>query len=102
LKEDVWEARGLARVVGTRVPVFAAKGYMGNLGAAGGTTELAFSALALLHGVLPATLNHDRTDPDCPVAVHTGAPRPVGKPYALKVGYTHMGQCAAVVIRKWE
>jgi 3-oxoacyl-[acyl-carrier-protein] synthase II len=102
LKEDVWEARGLARVVGTRVPVFAAKGYMGNLGAASGTTELAFSALALLHGVLPATINHDRTDPDCPVAVHTGAPRPVGKPYALKVGYTHMGQCAAVVIRKWE
>ena len=23
-------------------------------------------------------------------------------PYALKVSFTHMGQCAAVVVRKWN
>jgi 3-oxoacyl-[acyl-carrier-protein] synthase II len=98
--EDAWEAQGLARVVGTRVPVFAAKGYIGNLGAASGTTELAMSVLALMHGVLPATINHDRTAPDCPITVHTGKPRPLRRPYALKVGFTHMGQCAAVVVKQ--
>ncbi len=102
LKEDTWEAAGLAEVVGTRVPVFAAKGYLGNLGAASGSTELAMSFLALVKGVLPATINHEDPDPACPIAVHTGDPREVRKPYALKVGFTPMGQCAAVVIRRWQ
>ena len=48
--------------------MFAPKSYIGNLGAGSGTTELAASVLALQHGVLPATLNYDEPDPDCPVA----------------------------------
>lgn len=100
--EDLWEARGLAQVVGDRVPVFAAKGYVGNLGAAAGITELAMSALALHHGTLPGSRYHEQTDPDCPIRVHTGEPRAVTRPYALKVGFTKMGQCAAVVVRKWD
>jgi 3-oxoacyl-[acyl-carrier-protein] synthase II len=102
VKEDAWEAKGLAKVVGDRVPVFAAKGYVGNLGAASGTTELALSVLGLIHGVMPASINHDKAGADCPVRVHTGSPRAVEKPYALKVGFTHMGQCAAVVVKKWD
>lgn len=102
VKEDAWEAKGLAKVVGDRVPVFAAKGYVGNLGAASGTTELALSVLGLMHGVMPASINHDKAGSDCPVRVHTGSPRAVEKPYALKVGFTHMGQCAAVVVKKWD
>ena len=84
------------------VPVFAAKSYIGNLGAGAGTTELAASVLALHHGQLPGTLNHENPDPACPVRVHTGAPRPVTRPCVVKVGYTDLGQCAAVVVRKWE
>jgi 3-oxoacyl-[acyl-carrier-protein] synthase II len=100
---DVWEARGLALALeGRRVPVFAAKGYLGNMGAAGGTTELAASILGLEQGLMPPSLNHDRTDPDCPIEVLAGAPRPVTRPYVLKVGFTQMGQCGAVVIRKWH
>jgi 3-oxoacyl-[acyl-carrier-protein] synthase II len=102
---DVWEARGLQELLGTGdvpVSVFAAKSYFGNLGAGGGTTELTASVLALHHGHLPGTLNYEEPDPACPVAVVAGAGRPTGKPYALKVGFTEMGQCAAVVVRKWE
>ena len=72
---DVWEARGFAggvRRLPSRVPVFAAKSYLGNLGAGGGTTELAASVLALQHGVVPATLNYEEPDPECPVAVTAG------------------------------
>lgn len=101
--EDAREARGLREVfAGCRepAPVFAAKSYFGHLGAASGTAELAASLLALQHGQLPPTLNYEVPDPDCPISVAAGAPRPVRRPFILKVGFTEMGQCAAVVIRK--
>ncbi|MFO0876214.1 MAG: beta-ketoacyl-[acyl-carrier-protein] synthase family protein [Gemmataceae bacterium] len=101
-EEDIWEARGLAEVVGKSVPVYGAKSAIGNLGAASGTTELVVSLLALQRGLLPGTLNHENTDPACPIRVHAGEPRRVEKPYVLKVGFTHMGQCAAIVVKKWE
>jgi 3-oxoacyl-[acyl-carrier-protein] synthase II len=103
IDSDAWEARGLHEVFGAgKTPLFAAKAAIGNLGAGGGLSELAVSVLALHHGRLPGTLNHEEADPACPVTVHTGAPRPVQKPYALKVGFTQMGQCAAAVVRKWD
>jgi len=33
--------------------------------------------------------------------VAAGAPRPVTRPYVLKVSFTQMGQCAALVCRRW-
>jgi len=99
---DAFEARGIAEVFGKSVPVFAPLSRFGNLGAASSLTELACSVLALKHGQLPGTLNHADPDPACPVAVHTGAPRPVVKPYAVKLSYTDLGQCSAVVVKKWS
>jgi 3-oxoacyl-[acyl-carrier-protein] synthase II len=101
---DAWEARGLADVFGpgdAEVPVFAPKSYFGNLGAGSGTTELAASVLALHHGWLPATLNFEEPDPACPVTVLRAA-RATTRRHVLKVGFTEMGQCAAVVLRQWE
>lgn len=99
---DAWEARGLCEALGPEpVPVFAAKSYVGNLGAASNAVELAASLLALEHGTVPATLNYEEPDPACPVAV-AAEPRPVSRPYFLKVGLTELGQCAAVVCKKWE
>jgi 3-oxoacyl-[acyl-carrier-protein] synthase II len=104
VESDAWEARGLQEVFGAcrrPVPVFAAKSYFGNLGAGSSTTELAASLLALQDSLVPATLNYEVPDPACPVAV-TRTPQPVTRPHALKVAFTEMGQCAAVVIRKME
>jgi 3-oxoacyl-[acyl-carrier-protein] synthase II len=102
---DAWEARGIQEVIGScspAVPVFAPKSYIGNLGAGSSSTELAASVLALAHGLLPATLNYESPDPRCPITVAAGSVRPVTKPYALKLAFTEMGQCAAVVIRRGE
>jgi 3-oxoacyl-[acyl-carrier-protein] synthase II len=99
---DAFEARGISEVFGQQTPVFAPKGHFGNSGCASGLIELAASVLALKHGLLPGTLNHTHPDPECPVLVHTGAPRPTRTPYAVKLSYTDMGQCAAVVVRKWD
>jgi 3-oxoacyl-[acyl-carrier-protein] synthase II len=101
---DAWEARGLAPVFGScarAVPVFAPKSYFGNLGAGSGTSELIASILALRHGQVPATLNYETPDPACPLPV-TRAAQAVTRPYVLKVGFTELGQCAAVVCKKWE
>jgi 3-oxoacyl-[acyl-carrier-protein] synthase II len=102
---DIMEARGLQPICGNgpdAVEVVALKGYLGNLGAAAGTTEVAASALALHHRLLPGTLNHEEPDLECPVRVHVGSPRPVRRGAALAVGFTPAGQCAAVVLRRWE
>jgi 3-oxoacyl-[acyl-carrier-protein] synthase II len=99
---DAFEARGIAEVFGRSVQVFAPLSRFGNLGAGSSLLELACSVLALQHGLLPGTLNHSNPDPACPVAVHTGAPRPVTKPYAIKLSNTELGQCSAIVIRKWQ
>jgi 3-oxoacyl-[acyl-carrier-protein] synthase II len=99
---DAFEARGIGEVFGTRVPVFAPLSRFGNLGTGSGVIELAASVMALYHGRLPPTLNCDDPDPACPIAVHTGGVRPVAKPFAVKTAYTDLGQCAAVVIRKWD
>ncbi|HLJ97885.1 MAG TPA: beta-ketoacyl synthase N-terminal-like domain-containing protein, partial [Gemmataceae bacterium] len=99
---DVWEAHGIREVFGNckrPVPVFAPKSYFGNLGAGSGTTELAASLLALEHGVLPPTLNYEVPDPNCPISV-SNQPGPLTQPHVLKIGFTEMGQCAAVVLRK--
>jgi 3-oxoacyl-[acyl-carrier-protein] synthase II len=100
--DDIWEAVGIHEALGgLRVPVWAVKSYLGNLGSAASTTELAASLLALGANVLPGTLNHEETDPACPILVH-GQARPVTKPCVLKVACTEKGQCAAVVVRRWE
>jgi 3-oxoacyl-[acyl-carrier-protein] synthase II len=104
LEEDRREARALHEVFGgcnPPPPAFAAKSYFGSLGAACGTTELIASLLALEHGRVPPTLNYEEADPDCPIAVVAGEPRPVRRDHFLKVSFTDAGQCAAVVCRKW-
>jgi 3-oxoacyl-[acyl-carrier-protein] synthase II len=99
---DTWEARGIHAVFGqVPVPVVALKGYFGSLGPGAGVVELAGSVLALAEGTLPATLNHDRTDPACPVHV-ARTPRPIHGRCFLKIACTERGQCAAVVLRRWE
>jgi 3-oxoacyl-[acyl-carrier-protein] synthase II len=105
IESDIAEARGIHEVFGPcepPVPVFAAKSYFASMGAGSGTVELTASLLAQQHGILPPTLNHEETDPACPVTVVAGAPRPIRLPYFVKLSFTDMGQCAAVVCRKWE
>jgi 3-oxoacyl-[acyl-carrier-protein] synthase II len=101
VKLDAWEARGIHEVFGTSVPVWSVKPNVGHVGAGSGLIEFAASLLAMKHGVLPRTLNYETPDPACPVQVLTKE-RAITKPYFVKIGFTEMGQCAAVVCRKWD
>lgn len=98
---DIWEANGIREVFGDRkISVWAVKSYVGNLGAGGGLSELAASLLAYKHGMLPRTLNYQEPDPACPVRVER-EPRPLQKPYFLKINLTELGQTVAVVCKRY-
>jgi 3-oxoacyl-[acyl-carrier-protein] synthase II len=100
---DAWEARAIRQVFADRdVPVFAPRSYFGTLGAASAPVELTASVLALANGQVPPTLNYEEPDPECPVAVIAGKPRPTQSPYVLKLSCTALGQCAALVYRRWD
>jgi 3-oxoacyl-[acyl-carrier-protein] synthase II len=104
-ESDAWEARCLHEVFGARsqpVPVFAPKSYIGNLGAGGSTVELAATLLGMSAGVVPPTLNYEQADPDCPITVLSGQARTLERPYVVKVSFTQMGQCGAMVVRQWK
>lgn len=101
---DAFEARGLREAFAGQtegLPVLAVKSYFGNLGSGSASTELAASLLALTHGTRPATLNHERPDPNCPLRVDRQA-QAVTRPHVLKIAFTELGQCAAAVVRKWS
>jgi 3-oxoacyl-[acyl-carrier-protein] synthase II len=104
VRADPWEAQAIKEVFGESsrpVPVFAPKSYFGNLGAASGISELAASILALNHRQVPATLNYEEPDPTCPIPV-SRTMQPGTHSHILKLGFTEMGQCAAVVCKRWE
>lgn len=71
-QNDRAEARGFAAVFGRRtgeVAVTGVKSMLGHcLGAAGGV-EAAILALSVQRGVIPPTINHAETDPDCAIDV---------------------------------
>jgi len=98
------EARAIADVFAGRrqaVPVVAAKGHFGHLGAAGGMVELIASVLALRHGHLFPVLNYETPDPECPVAAIRDASTPAGNCF-INLSVTPQGQASGVLVRRWE
>ena len=95
---DDAEARALVASGLTAVPVSATKAAHGHaLGAAGGI-EAVVTALALVHQVLPATLNLERPDTAIPLA-HVLAPRPAAIEIAISNSFGFGGHNACLVMR---
>ena len=96
---DREEARAIQDIFGhdAEVPVTALKSYFGNAGSGCGTLELAGSLLGLKQGVVPATLNYETADPECPINVVHGQPLAVSNKTVLNINVTRMGQASALV-----
>jgi 3-oxoacyl-[acyl-carrier-protein] synthase II len=93
---DRAEAQAIRETLGD-VAVTAPKSYFGNLGAGSGSVEMAASILALAHGNIPATLNYEHRDPECPVRVISRS-EPARSPIALMLNQATTGQALALVI----
>lgn len=96
IHHDRAEARAIQDTLGD-VPVTAPKSYFGNLGAGTGAVELVASLAALGSGEVPATLNYQHADPNCPINV-VQAPYRARQKTALVLNQTAMGQSVAMVL----
>jgi 3-oxoacyl-[acyl-carrier-protein] synthase II len=94
---DRIEAQAIRDTLGD-VPVTALKCYFGYLGAASGALEAVLSVLALRSGQVPATLNYEHPDPECPVNVIRGQPLSLSRSTALILSHSPHGQAVAVVL----
>jgi len=99
---DNAEALGILDVFGKRtepIPVTAAKGCLGNLGAGSGTIELITSILALRNRVLYPTLNFSLADSACPLSVVQNTDVSAGDSF-VKIAMNPQAQVSAVLVRK--
>ena len=100
-QNDRAEARGFRAVFGdrtSRVPVTSLKSMIGHcLGAAGGL-EAAVLALSVQRGVIPPTINHADTDPECPVDVVANQPRECTVRCGVSMSLGFGGNDSALVI----
>lgn len=94
---DAAEARAIAAVLGTAVPVVATKGYTGHLLGAAGATEVLLCAIALEHGFLPASLGAAPVDPSLRIRV-VDTRTPIEADYALSSSFAFGGSNAAVIV----
>ncbi|QDU54047.1 beta-ketoacyl-[acyl-carrier-protein] synthase family protein [Aeoliella mucimassa] len=98
LEDDPAEAQAIAKVLdGADVPVTSPKSYFGNLGAGCGAMELVVSLLAANEGAVPPTLNHEQTDPACPVRVAAETEATTRKAFAA-LNHTNTGQAVAAIL----
>jgi 3-oxoacyl-[acyl-carrier-protein] synthase II len=94
---DQQEAEAIESVLGSDVPVVAAKSYIGNLGAGGGMVEAIGSLLSMQHGQLFRTLNCESRDPACRINVVTTDGVSPGRCF-INLSITPQGQASAVLI----
>jgi 3-oxoacyl-[acyl-carrier-protein] synthase II len=101
-ESDIEEAKAILDVFGEeqgrKIPVTAIKSYLGNSGAGSGMMELAASLVGLSHGVIPATLNYDTPDPECPLNIVAGKPLSTSNRIVMKINVTRMGQASAAIV----
>jgi len=105
IEDDASESAGLRAALGqhgTKVPVLATKGAMGNNGAGSGAIDLAITALAIHRGIVPPSQNTEEIDPNCNVNVVRKDPRDVRVNVAVSSATALSGgQTAALALRRY-
>jgi len=100
-QSDITEAQAIHAAVGeasAEIPSVAMKSFFGNLGAGSGIVETIGSLLALQNGKLPATLDHQTTDPKCNLNISAESREIAKDGMFLNLSFNLQGQASAVVI----
>ena len=101
-QNDAAESRGFGRVFGqrtARLPVTSVKSMVGHcLGAAGGV-EAAVLALTIARGIIPPTIHHTQTDPDCAIDVVANEAREQRLRCAVSTSLGFGGNDSAILLR---
>jgi len=98
---DRIETTAIRRIFGDRrVPVSSTKSMIGHTLGAAGAIEAAATVLAVHHGVLPPTINHETRDPECDLDVVPNEAREVSIDVAASNAFGFGGQNAVLVFAK--
>ncbi len=100
---DVTETRAIRRVFGKlaeKVAVSSTKSMHGHALGASGALELAATALAMRHGIVPPTVNYTEADPDCDLDYVPNAARSRPLEAALCNSFAFGGLNAVLVLRR--
>jgi nodulation protein E len=100
---DKAEVEALGQVFGEhlrRLPVSSTKSMVGHCLNAGGAVELAVSALALHHGVLPPTIGFREPDPECAVDCVPNEARRAPIRVAMSNSFAFGGLNAVLLLRR--
>ena len=98
---DRTETLAVRRVFGAgtdRLPVSSTKGVLGHGLGAAGALELAATALAIQHGVIPPTANFEEADPECNLDVVPNVARQASVRKAMSNSFAFGGLNAVLVI----
>lgn len=101
-QNDRAESRGVRVVFGERgrhLPVTSIKGMIGHCLGAAGALEAAALALTIDRGLIPPTIHHTTTDPECEVDVVANTPREMRVRCAMSTSLAFGGNDSAVVMR---
>jgi 3-oxoacyl-(acyl-carrier-protein) synthase len=99
---DVNESRALEKTFGSHlpdIPVTSIKGAIGTALGASGPIQTASTALSLLEGLLPPTVNWETQDPGCPLNL-SNQPRRMQVHVAVVNAHGLSGSNSALVIEK--
>lgn len=99
---DICETKAIKRALGDSaktVPISATKSMTGHLLGAAGGVELAACALAIKHGVIPPTINHDNPDPECDLDCVPNVPREAKLNTVLSNSFGFGGHNATILIK---
>ena len=100
---DAIETRAIREVFGEhadRLAVSSPKSMTGHLMGAAGAVSAAAAALAIYHGVLPPTINHEHADPDCDLDYVPQHSRAADVGVALVNGFGFGGQNGVVALAR--
>jgi len=100
---DKTEVAALREVFGDysgTIPISSTKSMVGHCLNAGGAVELAVTALALRHGVLPPTAGFNQFDPDCAIDCVPNEARRAPIEVAMSNSFAFGGLNAALLLKK--
>jgi len=101
-QNDRAEAKGLHVVFGDRarsIPVNSVKSMIGHCLGIAGAMEAAVLALTIERGVIPPTIHHTTTDPDCDLDVVANEPREIAVRCGMSTSLAFGGNDSALVMR---
>jgi 3-oxoacyl-[acyl-carrier-protein] synthase II len=103
VQNDRVEAAAFHRFFGERarsIPVNAIKSMVGHCLGAAGAIEAAALALTIDRGVIPPTIHHETTDPDCNLDIVAKEAREMSVKTGVSVSLAFGGNDAALVLRR--